>query len=108
MILTGRPVTGAEAYFIGLCDRLVEVGEVTKEDEGRVAREKTLEAAVALARDVCAGAPIATTAALEAVNCWGAGDGAENAAYDRVMGTEDRMEALRAFGEKRRPSFKGR
>lgn len=103
-MLTGRPVGGAEAYFIGLCDRLVEV----REGEEGVAREKVLEVAVATARDICAGAPVATRAALEAVNCWGAGEEAENSAYERVLRTEDRMEALRAFGEKRRPSFKGR
>lgn len=90
---------------MGLCERLVEVGEGV---EAKAAREKTLEVAVGLANDVCAGAPVATRAALEAVNMWGAGDEAENAAYEKVLVTEDRMEALRAFGEKRRPSFKGR
>lgn len=105
LILTGRPITGPEAYFIGLCDRLVEI----REGEGTdVARERTLETAVGVAKDVCAGGPAATRAALEAVNMWGAGEEIENAAYDKVLGTEDRMEALRAFAEKRRPSFKGR
>lgn len=73
-----------------------------------MARMRTLEVAVGVARDVCGGGPAATRAALEAVNMWGAGEEVENLAYDRVIGTEDRMEALRAFAEKRRPSFKGR
>lgn len=105
LILTGRPVQGPEAYFIGLCDRIVELEEGVGDKE---AREKCLEVALGLARDVCAGAPMATRAALEAVNCWGGGEEVENAAYEKVLKTEDRVEALRAFGEKRRPSFKGR
>jgi methylglutaconyl-CoA hydratase len=105
MILTGRRVTAAEAYFLGLCDRLVEVdgvqGDKTKE------RELVLTQAVALARDVCEGGPVATRAALQAVNSWGAGEEAENQAYERVLTTQDRIEALKAFGEKRPPIFKG-
>jgi methylglutaconyl-CoA hydratase len=106
MILTGRRVTAAEAYFLGLCDRLVEVddlgGDKTKE------RELVLTQAVALARDVCEGGPVATRAALQAVNSWGAGEEAENEAYESVLGTQDRIEALMAFGEKRPPIFKGK
>lgn len=112
LILTGRPVSGAEAYFIGLCDRLVEIAPATASEGGKArdgpARQQTLDAAVALAKEVCSGGPVAIRAALEAVNCWGAGDEAENRAYEKVLVTDDRMEALRAFGEKRRPSFKGR
>ncbi|KAI5235487.1 ClpP/crotonase [Aureobasidium subglaciale] len=107
MILTGRRVTAAEAYFLGLCDRLVEVGEEAQGDRKKE-RELVLTQAVALARDVCEGGPVATRAALQAVNSWGAGEEAENAAYERVLGTQDRIEALKAFGEKRPPVFKGR
>jgi methylglutaconyl-CoA hydratase len=32
----------------------------------------------------------------------------ENEMYERVVGTEDRNEALVAFREKRKPVFKGR
>lgn len=106
MILTGRRVTAAEAYFLGLCDRLVEVDGV----EGDKAKEKelVLMQAVALARDVCEGGPVATRAALQAVNSWGAGEEVENQAYESVLGTQDRIEALKAFGEKRPPIFKGK
>ena len=107
LILTGRRVSGAEAYFLGLADRLVEVTEDEKDGAG-VARGKTLEQAIQLARDICEGGPIAIRAAMEAVDGWERGEESENKAYEKVLPTEDRQEALRAFGEKRKPMFKGR
>lgn len=105
MILTGRRVTAAEAYFLGLCDRLVEVGG--EAGDKKKERDLVLAQAVMLARDVCEGGPIATRSALQAVNSWGAGEEAENLAYERVLVTQDRIEALKAFGQKRPPVFKG-
>jgi methylglutaconyl-CoA hydratase len=107
MILTGRRVSGAEAYFMGLCDRLVEI---TPEEEGQPgqARTKVLDVSLQLATDICEGGPIALTQALRAVNAWQRGEEAENEAYEVVLKSEDRLEALKAFAEKRRPSFKGR
>lgn len=107
MILTGRRVSGPEAYFLGLCDRLVETSGEDLKAPG-VARGKVLEQAVILANDICEGGPVATQAALQAVNGWQQGEKSENAAYDIVVPTQDRTEALRAFGEKRKPVFKGR
>lgn len=106
MILTGRRVMGPEAYFLGLCDRLVEVP--VEEASTRAAREKVLEVAVAVAREICEGGPVAIRQALRAVNGWRRGEDAENEAYDVVVKTQDRDEALLAFREKRKPSFKGR
>jgi methylglutaconyl-CoA hydratase len=107
MILTGRRISGPEAYFLGLCDRLVEITEEEAQTPGR-AREKVLEQAMQMAMDICAGGPLAITAAMQAVNGWKQGETSENEAYGRVLTTEDRDEALRAFGEKRKPVFKGR
>ncbi|KAK5132858.1 hypothetical protein LTR08_008574 [Meristemomyces frigidus] len=107
LIVTGRRVTGPEAYFIGLCDRLVEITEEQQSAPG-VARGLVLERAIEMARTICEGAPIAIQAAMQAVNGWQEGEKSENAAYDLVIPTEDRTEALRAFGEKRKPVFKGR
>lgn len=98
---------GPEAYFTGLCDRLVEITEDEKNGAG-VARGKVLEQAVQMAMDICEGGPVAIRAAMQAVNGWEAGEKSENAAYEMVIPTEDRTEALRAFGEKRKPVFKGR
>ena len=107
MILTGRRVSGPEAYFLGLTDRLVEVNDEEAKTPG-VARGKVLGQAVALANDICEGGPVAIRAALQAVNGWQAGEESENKAYEIVLPTADRTEALTAFGEKRKPMFKGR
>jgi len=113
LILTGRRVSAAEAYFLGIADRLVEVvdgkGEEGKEGEKmlmRKAGEEVLREAVRLAGEICEGAPTAVRAALEAVS-W-AREEKENEMYERIVRTDDRNEALRAFREKRRPVFTGR
>ncbi|KAL4926286.1 putative mitochondrial methylglutaconyl-CoA hydratase (Auh) [Aspergillus undulatus] len=107
LILTGRRVTGPEAYFIGLCDRLVEIVPEEEKKEG-AAREKVLRESIKLAMDICDGGPIAIKQALKAVNGFAGGEAVENEAYDGVVNTEDRNEALIAFAEKRKPAFRGR
>lgn len=110
LILTGRRVSGAEAYFLGIADRLVEVvAKGEEEDEGRLlgrAQDEVLREAVRLAGEICEGGPVAIRSALKAVT-WARED-VENKMYERVVGTEDRNEALAAFREKRRPVFTGR
>lgn len=107
LIITGRRVTGAESYFIGLCDRLVEITPEEELEEG-VARSKVLRESIKLALDICDGGPIAIKQALKAVSEYQRGEEAENEAYAGVIETEDRLEALRAFVEKRKPAFRGR
>jgi methylglutaconyl-CoA hydratase len=107
MILTGRRVTGAEAYFIGLCNRLIEVTPEEEAQEG-VGRDKVLRESIKLALDICEGGPIAIRQALQAVNQFERGEDVENEAYAGVIDTEDRLEALRAFAERRKPVFRGR
>ncbi|KAJ5095398.1 hypothetical protein NUU61_004754 [Penicillium alfredii] len=107
LILTGRRVSGPESYFIGLCDRLVEVLPEEAAQEG-VAREKVLRESIKLALDICEGGPIAIRQALRAVQGFALGEVAENDAYAGVVETDDRYEALRAFAEKRKPAFRGR
>ncbi|KAH8888503.1 ClpP/crotonase [Thozetella sp. PMI_491] len=124
LVLTGRRVSAPEAYFLGLADRLVEVlpesEEQAKEWEAMeekerdkevlaLARRAALSEAVRLALEISEGGPIAVRAALKAVmHPDGPSEAVENKMYDRVVGTEDRNEALKAFAEKRKPVFKGR
>ncbi len=113
LILTGRRVSASEAYFLGIADRLVEIvpeeGKEGEEHKGELmtkAKDEVLSAAVRLAGEICQGGPIAVRSALQAVQY--AREEMENKMYERVVGTEDRNEALAAFREKRMPVFKGR
>lgn len=76
--------------------------------EGQTALEAALEWAAVVER----GAPIAMSAALEAVDAacdstLDAGLAAEVRAYERTLVTEDRIEALDAFLAKRPPAYRG-
>ncbi|TDZ39140.1 putative enoyl-CoA hydratase 2 [Colletotrichum trifolii] len=115
LILTGRRVSAPEAYFLGIADRLVEITHDEAEKMGNgdkdkgalmAARRAVMSESVRLATEICEGGPIAIRAGLQAVN-W-AREEVENKMYERVVATEDRNEALKAFSEKRKPVFKGR
>jgi methylglutaconyl-CoA hydratase len=114
LILTGRRVQAAEAYFLGIADRLVEVlpdetiadGKEREKDLMKRANDDSLRQAIILAHSICEGAPTAIRVGLKAVAY--AREEVENQMYEKVVVTEDRNEALAAFREKRAPAFKGR
>ncbi len=100
LILTGRRVPAAEALTLGLINRVAPEGQL-------------LAAAVDLAQSIVQNAPLALGAAKHAVD-EGLSLGMEDALrleltkYELVLKTEDRLEGLRAFAEKRAPRFQGR
>jgi enoyl-CoA hydratase len=100
LTLTGDPIDATRAHAFGLVNRLVEPGQA-------------LDAAVALAEQICANAPIAVRESrkivLEATNApddVGWRMSAEGMA--KAMSSEDLQEGLMAFIEKRPPQWKGR
>jgi methylglutaconyl-CoA hydratase len=69
--------------------------------------------AMSTATQILDGGPVAIRAAKQAINeGWGqsidAGLDAERRAYELTLRTEDRLEGLRAFEEKRKPQYQGR
>jgi len=99
LVLTGRRFGAAEAQELGLVNRVVPDGE-------------WLDAALALAREVAAKPPIASRLAKQAVlvaeeTALSPGLENERRLYELAMATEDRVEGMNAFLEKREPEFKG-
>jgi enoyl-CoA hydratase/carnithine racemase len=100
MIFTGRRVPAEEARAVGLVNHLVPAGE---------ARAKALDIALTIARN----GPIAVRQAKKAI-AWGAETDLETGmmlaieAYNSTVHTEDRLEGVRAFNERRPPEFQGR
>jgi enoyl-CoA hydratase len=100
MALLAETMTAREAYDAGL------VSHVAPDDEFETTVEKVL-------RRLAAGPPLAFTATKKAVNA--ATLGGLEAALDQervgqvvLFGTEDAAEGMRAFVQKRRPTFIGR
>ena len=100
MIATGEPITAARAAQFGLVNEVVPATDV-------------LGAALALARKICANAPVAVRESLAIARC--AADLDEQglwelsrAAGQRIRMTEDFKEGPRAFIEKRPPRWTGR
>ncbi len=100
MIFTGRRVDAKEAKAVGLVNHLVPKGQ---------ARAKALEIATTIAQN----GPVAVRQAKKAVNRGSETDletGMALAieAYNVTVTTEDRLEGVRAFNEKRKPRFQGK
>jgi enoyl-CoA hydratase/carnithine racemase len=101
IILLGRKLSAAEALSWGLVNRVSPEGVSVLEDTLR------------WIEPIASGAPIAQSAALRAIEAsyevpLPAGLELERVFYDETLRSEDRLEALRAFAEKRKPAFRGR
>ncbi|WP_420329840.1 enoyl-CoA hydratase-related protein [Mycolicibacterium aromaticivorans] len=100
MILTGEPLTAAEAYHFGLVGHIVPTGQ-------------SLDKAREIAAKVCANGPLAVRNAKASILASGWLDEADARQVEQrlvveVMRSEDAKEGLAAFGEKRAPRFSGR
>jgi enoyl-CoA hydratase/carnithine racemase len=100
LVLTGRRFDAAEAQQLGLVNRIAP-------DDG------WLEGAMELAAEVAGKPPIASRLGKQAVlaaeeTALAAGLENERRLYELAMATEDRMEGMRAFLEKREPRFEGK
>ena len=103
LIYSARILNGKDAEKIGLVNHCVDQNEA-----GDAAYQKSLQ----LAREILPNGPIGVTMAKMAINKGSEVDIAsglalEEAAYAQVIPTKDRIEALTAFREKRKPVFKG-
>ncbi|KAJ4862672.1 enoyl-CoA hydratase/isomerase domain-containing protein [Trichoderma breve] len=105
LVLTGRHLEASEAASMGLCHRLVTVDAEGTGQSPDKQRALSIETGIALAQEICMGGPVAVRAAVSALAV--PGEATENAAYDSVLETKDRIEALQAYSEKRKPIFTG-
>ncbi|MFO0554933.1 MAG: enoyl-CoA hydratase-related protein [Polyangiaceae bacterium] len=101
MILLGRPIDADTAMAWGLVNRVCPTGVSCLDDT------------IAWIEPITSGAPIAQAAALAAIGhsfdvTLEHGLVLERVHYDETLRSEDRLEALRAFNEKRSPVFLGR
>jgi enoyl-CoA hydratase/carnithine racemase len=100
IILTGRPFTATEALQWGIVNALHEPAAL-------------IPAALDTAEKIAANAPLAVREAKRSIHgglqmTLDAGMRFEIECYNRLIPTEDRIEGIAAFNEKRKPQFKGR
>jgi len=103
LIYTARVLKGQEAAELGLVNHCVE-----QNSDGDAAYQRSLQ----LAREILPNGPVGVAMAKVAINKGSevdlaSGLGFEEACYAQVIPTKDRIEALTAFREKRKPVFKG-
>jgi enoyl-CoA hydratase/carnithine racemase len=101
LILLGRRLSAKQALEWGLVNRVAPDGVPLLEDVFK------------FVEPIANGAPIAQAAALAAIEDaytvpLERGLELERVHYDETLRSEDRLEALKAFAEKRKPAFRGR
>ena len=100
LILTARRVEAVEALQLGLVSRISPAGDV-------------VAAALALGREIAANAPVAVAAAKASIDesydlPMDAALEMERRHYEKALLSEDRLEGLKAFAEKRPARWTGR
>ena len=100
LILTARRVDAQEALELGIANRISAAGD-------------SVSAALALAGEIAANAPVAVAAAKASIDetsdlPMDAALALERQHYEKPLLSEDRLEGLKAFAEKRPPKWRGR
>ncbi|MEK4129571.1 enoyl-CoA hydratase [Solibacillus sp. FSL W8-0474] len=100
LIYTARRLSAEEAYQYGMIEHIVQP-------------ERLLEQAKELAYEIAKNAPLSLIQAKTAINQGmqtdiSTGLQIESLAYSRLLQTEDRLEGLKAFQEKRPPVYSGK
>ena len=100
LIMSTRPFSAEEAAQWGMVNEVCEDAEL-------------MPTVLEVAKRICANGPIAVRQAKKAIHNGlqtdlRSGLAFEIEAYNRTIVTEDRLEGVRAFGEKRKPNFTGK
>lgn len=100
MLMTGTPIDAPQALEWGVLNRICEPGEV-------------LAQAIGTAGRIASNAPLSIRQVKKSVRYGGQMElrtafRFEVEAYNHLIDTEDRLEGVSAFNEKRKPVFKGR
>ena len=100
LILSARAFSAQEAFEWGLLNRVCEPPTL-------------LDEALVTAQQIAANAPLSVRQAKKSIHYGlqmdlATGYRFEIEAYNRLVATEDRLEGVRAFNEKRKPRFRGR
>lgn len=100
LLLTGQPITGKEAFAMGLASEVVPDGEVQTRalELARIIAEQPPLAAAQIKEVLLAGQDISLDAALTL----------ERKAFQLLFASADQKEGMAAFFEKRKPVYRGR
>ncbi|SFD77892.1 Enoyl-CoA hydratase/carnithine racemase [Lentibacillus persicus] len=100
LIFTAKPVASDEALSLGLVEQVTSL-------------EELLEKAIDMAQEIAGNGPVALRQAKMAINKGADTDlntglVIEHLCYKETIPTEDRLEGLKAFKEKRKPDYQGK